>query len=51
MRNAMSGQATRYLQPTQTAGRDFIQRGLKGPVAGNTLTENIFQGNAVDSCP
>jgi parallel beta-helix repeat protein len=25
--------------------------GLKGPVAGNTLTENIFQGNAVDSCP
>ena len=28
----MSGQATRYLQPTQAAGRDFIQRGLKGPV-------------------
>lgn len=25
--------------------------GLKGPVAGNTLTENVFQGNTVDSCP
>jgi hypothetical protein len=25
--------------------------GLKGPVAGNTLKENSFQGNAVDSCP
>ena len=25
--------------------------GLKGPVAGNTLTENVFQGNTFDSCP
>ena len=25
--------------------------GLKGPVAGNTLSENVFQGNVVDSCP
>lgn len=25
--------------------------GIKGPVAGNTLTENVFQGNAADSCP
>jgi parallel beta-helix repeat protein len=24
--------------------------GLKGPVAGNTLTENVFQANVVDSC-
>lgn len=24
--------------------------GLKGPVAGNTLKENLFQGNTVDSC-
>jgi parallel beta-helix repeat protein len=25
--------------------------GLKGPVAGNALTENVFQGNAADTCP
>ena len=25
--------------------------GLKGPVAGNTLKENLFEGNAADSCP
>lgn len=25
--------------------------GLKGPAAGNTLRENLFQGNAVDACP
>ena len=25
--------------------------GLKGPVAGNTLKENVFQANAADSCP
>ena len=25
--------------------------GLKGPVAGNSLTENVFQGNTFDSCP
>jgi parallel beta-helix repeat protein len=24
---------------------------LKGPLAGNTLTENVFQGNGSDSCP
>jgi parallel beta-helix repeat protein len=24
---------------------------VKGPVAGNTLTENVFQANAADSCP
>lgn len=24
--------------------------GLHGPVAGNTLTENLFEGNAADSC-
>jgi nitrous oxidase accessory protein NosD len=24
--------------------------GLKGPVAGNSLTENVFQGNTFDSC-
>jgi parallel beta-helix repeat protein len=25
--------------------------GLKGPIAGNTFEENIFQGNGTDSCP
>ena len=25
--------------------------GLKGPVTGNTLVGNLFQGNATDSCP
>jgi parallel beta-helix repeat protein len=25
--------------------------GLKGPAAGNTFSENVFEGNAVDSCP
>jgi parallel beta-helix repeat protein len=25
--------------------------GLKGPVAGNTLKGNLFEGNAADSCP
>lgn len=25
--------------------------GLKGPLAGNTLTENVFQGNTADTCP
>lgn len=25
--------------------------GLQGPAAGNTLTENVFQGNTSDSCP
>ena len=25
--------------------------GIKGPFGGNTLTENVFQGNASDSCP
>lgn len=25
--------------------------GLKGPVAGNSLSENVFQGNTFDSCP
>jgi len=28
----MSARTTSYLQPTQAAGRDFIQRGLEGPV-------------------
>ena len=28
----MSNQAKRYLDVTQAAGRDFIQRGLQGPV-------------------
>ncbi len=28
----MSDQAKRYLEVTQAAGRDFIQRGLQGPV-------------------
>lgn len=25
--------------------------GLKGPLVGNTLSENLFQGNVVDMCP
>jgi parallel beta-helix repeat protein len=25
--------------------------GLKGPIAGNTFEENLFQGNGADSCP
>ena len=25
--------------------------GLKGPLAGNTLTEKVFQGNTSDMCP
>ncbi len=28
----MSARPTSYLQPTQAAGRDFIQRGIDGPV-------------------
>jgi hypothetical protein len=24
--------------------------GLKGPLVGNTLTENLFQGNTLDIC-
>jgi hypothetical protein len=24
--------------------------GLKGPTAGNTLTENVFEANASDTC-
>jgi hypothetical protein len=25
--------------------------GLKGPTAGNTFRENVFEGNAADACP
>ena len=25
--------------------------GLKGPTAGNTLKDNVYEGNTVDTCP
>jgi len=45
--------------PTGSAiGNTFVENriaendcGLKGPTDGNTFRENVFEGNAVDSCP
>jgi parallel beta-helix repeat protein len=45
--------------PTGSANGNTLKRntialntcGVKGPVANNTLTKNIFKGNGADSCP
>lgn len=45
--------------PTGSAtGNTFVENaiamntcGLKGPFAGNTFRENLFEGNSADTCP
>jgi hypothetical protein len=44
-----TGSATRNTLRENTIALNAC--GLKGPVAGNSLTENVFRGNTFDSCP